>query len=76
MRNQTKLDQAALTSSEGRFMYVLMAGAPEEAADAVERVASDPSRRSKAAHAITEEYFHPEKVLTLIEGAQGSWQRL
>jgi hypothetical protein len=45
----------------------------EEAADAVERLASDPSRHAKAARAIAREYFDSDKVLTrLIEGVQGS----
>jgi glycosyltransferase involved in cell wall biosynthesis len=45
---------------------------PEEAADAIELVASDPQRHAKAARAIAEEHFDSDKVLNrLIDEAQG-----
>ncbi len=48
-------------------------GRYEEAAEAIERLVAEPDRHAKAAHAIAEEYFDSEKVLTrLIENALSS----
>jgi hypothetical protein len=51
---------------------VLTFDTPEEASEAIERLASDPDRHTKAARAIAEEYFDSGKVLSrLIDEAQG-----
>lgn len=43
---------------------VLTFSTPEEAADAIARVAAEPERHAKAARALAEEYFDSDKVLT------------
>jgi hypothetical protein len=74
MRNSTKRDQAALASNEGLSMELLVARAPHEAADAVERFTSDPGRHSKVACTFADEYFDPARVLTLLD--RGSAEEL
>ena len=57
----------AISTGEG----VLTFSTPEEAMDAIERLASDPNRHARAAREIAEEYFDSDKVLTrLIDEAQ------
>jgi glycosyltransferase involved in cell wall biosynthesis len=57
----------AITTGEGLLTFAN----PEEAADAIERVASDPNQHSEAARAIAEEHFDSNKVLSrLIDEAQ------
>lgn len=57
---------SAIPTGEGLFTFTT----PEEAQDAIERLASDPDRHAKAARAIAHEYFDSDKVLTrLIEEA-------
>ena len=59
----------AIPTGEGLLTFTTL----EEAADAVERLVSNPDRHAKAARAIAEEYFDSDKVLArLIEKAQGS----
>jgi hypothetical protein len=51
---------------------VLTFSTPEEATDAIERLARDPDRHARAARALAEEYFDSDKVLSrLIDDAQG-----
>jgi hypothetical protein len=58
----------AIPTGEGLLTFTTA----EEAADAIERLASDPNRHAKAARDIAEEYFNSNKVLTqLIDKAQG-----
>jgi hypothetical protein len=58
----------AIPTGEGLLTFAT----PEDAAEAIELVASDPQRHAKAAHAIAEEYFDSGKVLNrLIDKAQG-----
>ncbi len=60
---------SAIPTGEG----ILAFGTAEEAADAIELLASDPDRHAKAARAIAEEYFDSDKVLTrLIDEALSS----
>jgi hypothetical protein len=58
----------AIPKGEGVLAY----STPEEAADAIEQLTSDPERHAGAACAIAEEYFDSDKVLTrLVDEAQG-----
>ncbi|MGH3089706.1 MAG: glycosyltransferase [Rubrobacteraceae bacterium] len=57
-----------LPTGEGLFKFSTL----DEAADAIEELASDPNRHAKAAREIAAEYFDSGRVLTeLIEGALG-----
>jgi hypothetical protein len=58
----------AIPTGEGLLTFATL----DEAAGAIERLASDPKRHAKAARAIAEEYFDSAKVLNrLIDEAQG-----
>ena len=58
-----------IPTGEGLFTFAT----PEEATDAIERLASDPDRHAEAARVIAEEYFDSDKVLTrLLEKALSS----
>jgi hypothetical protein len=63
----------AIPTGEG----VLTFTTPEEAADAIERLAADPDRHARAARMIAEEYFDSAKVLgRLLEEALTSQDSL